>query len=44
MPERIKTVSVSGGYLQSKRGYPLNQHIHQAVQGFFNSIVQPENQ
>ncbi|MGR5211247.1 LysR family transcriptional regulator [Vibrio rotiferianus] len=44
MPERIKTVSVSGGYLQSKRGYPLNQHIHQAVQNFFNSIVQPANQ
>lgn len=43
MPERIKTIGVSGGYLQSKRGYPLNQCLHQAVQNFFNSIVQPEH-
>ena len=41
MPERFRTVSVSGGYLQSKRGYPLNQCLHQAMQNFFNSIVQP---
>lgn len=43
MPERFRTVSVSGGYLQSKRGYPLNQCLHQAMQDFFNSIVQPES-
>ncbi|MGR5145945.1 LysR family transcriptional regulator [Photobacterium alginatilyticum] len=43
MPEELKTISISGGYLQSKRGYPLNQHLHQAVQNFFNSIVQPDN-
>lgn len=43
MPERFKTVSVSGGYLQSKRGYPLNQCLHQAMQDFFNSIVQPDS-
>lgn len=42
MPERLKTISVSGGYLQSKRGYPLNQHLHQAVQNFFSSIEQPK--
>lgn len=41
MPERLKNISVSGGYLQSRRGYPLNQCIHQAVQDFFNAIVQP---
>lgn len=42
MPERLKVISVSGGYLQSKRGYPLNQYLHQAMQSFFNSIVQPD--
>ncbi|KOO15422.1 transcriptional regulator [Vibrio xuii] len=41
MPERLKNISVSGGYLQSRRGYPLNQCVHQAVQDFFNTIVQP---
>ncbi len=44
MPERFKTVSVSGGYLQSKRGYPLTQCLHQAMQNFFNSLVQPPTQ
>ncbi|MDC5721782.1 LysR family transcriptional regulator [Vibrio europaeus] len=43
IPERLKNISVSGGYLQSRRGYPLNQYLHQAVQDFFNSIVQPHN-
>lgn len=43
IPEHLRSISVSGGYLQSKRGYPLNQHLHQAVQSFFNSIVQPDN-
>ncbi|WP_434567799.1 LysR family transcriptional regulator [Vibrio chagasii] len=43
MPDHLRTISVSGGYLQLKRGYPLNQHLHQAVQSFFNSIVQPDN-
>ncbi|WP_108945833.1 LysR family transcriptional regulator [Shewanella halifaxensis] len=42
IPERLKNISISGGYLQSKRGYPLNQHLHQAMQSFFNSIVQPD--
>ncbi|WP_394131389.1 LysR family transcriptional regulator [Shewanella maritima] len=42
MPVELKRVSVSGGYLQSKRGYPLNQQIHQTVQSFFNSIIQPD--
>ncbi len=43
IPEHLRRISVSGGYLQSKRGYPLNQCLHQAVQDFFNSIVQPDN-
>ncbi|WP_295894095.1 LysR family transcriptional regulator [uncultured Vibrio sp.] len=44
LPERLKEISVSGGYLQSKRGYPLNQYLHQTIQSFFNSIVQPGNE
>ncbi len=42
MPEELTKIGISGGYLQSKRGYPLNQHLHQTVQSFFNSIVQPD--
>ncbi|PSU30501.1 LysR family transcriptional regulator [Photobacterium lutimaris] len=41
MPAHLKTFSVSGGYLQSKRGYPLNQHLHQTMQTFFDTVVQP---
>lgn len=41
MPREYQDVSVAGGYLQSKRGYPLNQFLHQTVQTFFNKIVQP---
>ncbi|MDV5169618.1 LysR family transcriptional regulator [Photobacterium rosenbergii] len=41
MPEKLKIFSISGCYLQSKRGYPLNQFIHQTMQTFFDSVVQP---
>ncbi|QLE87411.1 LysR family transcriptional regulator [Shewanella sp. Scap07] len=44
MPERLKALSISGGYLQSRRGYPLNQLLHQTIQDFFNAITQPVQQ
>lgn len=42
MPPHLTTFSVSGSYLQSKRGYPLNQHLHQTMQSFFDNVVQPD--
>ncbi|WP_394202642.1 LysR family transcriptional regulator [Shewanella waksmanii] len=42
LPKELQEVSVVGGYLQSKRGYPLNQYLHQIVQSFFNGIIQPK--
>lgn len=41
LPPQMKTVQIVGGYLQSKRGYPLNQHLHQAIQSYFDSVTQP---
>ncbi len=41
IPRELRKFSVSGCYLQSKRGYPMNQFLHQTLQSFFNSIVQP---
>ncbi|WP_394150685.1 LysR family transcriptional regulator [Vibrio maritimus] len=41
IPRDLRKFSVSGSYLQSKRGYPINQFLHQTLQNFFNSIVQP---
>lgn len=41
LPRELRKFSVSGCYLQSKRGYPINQFLHQTLQSFFNSIVQP---
>ncbi|RJG47537.1 LysR family transcriptional regulator [Motilimonas pumila] len=38
---RYRKVSVSGGYLQAKRDDPLNQYLHQVIQGYFNSVNQP---
>lgn len=43
LPTHLQKVSVMGGYLQAKRGYPLNQYLHQTVQNFFNCINQPIN-
>ncbi|MFO6425406.1 LysR family transcriptional regulator [Motilimonas sp. KMU-193] len=41
MPKEMTSVSISGGYLQAKRGFPLNQYIHQVMQTFFDSVEQP---
>ncbi|RKF13650.1 LysR family transcriptional regulator [Alginatibacterium sediminis] len=37
-PKDKRQVQVNGGYLQSKRGNPLNQLIHQALQNYFDSV------
>jgi len=42
IPKELRSVSVVGGYLQLKRGYPLNQFLHQTVQSFFNEVIQPD--
>ncbi|WP_338165060.1 LysR family transcriptional regulator [Vibrio sp. 10N] len=42
MPKELRSVSVVGGYLQAKRGYPLNQYLHQTIQSFFNKVLQPD--
>ena len=42
LPSRIQEVSVMGGYLQAKRGFPLSQFLHQTIQSFFNGIFQPD--
>lgn len=42
MPAHLTEFSISGSYLQSKRGYPLSQHLHQTMQNFFDSVVQPD--
>ncbi|WP_239670958.1 LysR substrate-binding domain-containing protein [Vibrio variabilis] len=42
MPKELRSVSVVGGYLQAKRGYPLNQYLHQTMQSFFNDVLQPD--
>jgi DNA-binding transcriptional LysR family regulator len=41
VPRDLRRFSISGSYLQSKRGHPVNQYLHQTLQDFFNSIVQP---
>nr|WP_087016400.1 LysR family transcriptional regulator [Thaumasiovibrio subtropicus] len=42
IPSQYTSFSISGCYLQSKRGYPLNQLLHQSIQTFFDSVEQPE--
>ncbi|WP_244916302.1 LysR family transcriptional regulator [Photobacterium lutimaris] len=42
MPKELRQIHINGGYLQSKRGFPLNQLIHQTMQSFFDSVIQPE--
>lgn len=41
-PQNMRQIGVDGGYLQSKRGFPLNQLLHQTMQSFFDSVIQPE--
>ncbi|MBY5920263.1 LysR family transcriptional regulator [Ferrimonas balearica] len=42
LPNEMRKVQVNGGYLQTKRDYPLNQLIHETIQRYFDDVVQPE--
>ncbi|WP_394129066.1 LysR family transcriptional regulator [Shewanella maritima] len=42
LPKELRSLQVNGGYLQTKRGFPLNQLLHQTVQTFFDGVIQPE--
>ncbi|WP_394128688.1 hypothetical protein [Vibrio hepatarius] len=42
LPKEMRQIGVEGGYLQSKRGFPLHQLLHQTMQDYFDSIVQPD--
>ncbi|WP_394128160.1 LysR family transcriptional regulator [Vibrio hepatarius] len=38
LPIELRSSEVCGGYLQSKRGYPLNMALQQAIQEYFQTI------
>ncbi|PME27435.1 transcriptional regulator [Vibrio sp. 10N.286.55.E10] len=42
LPKEMRQLQINGGYLQSKRGFPLNQLIHQTLQHYFDKVIQPE--
>ncbi|WP_104029164.1 LysR family transcriptional regulator [Vibrio jasicida] len=42
LPKELRQIGIEGGYLQSKRGFPLHQLLHQTMQSFFDSVVQPD--
>lgn len=44
LPKELRQIVVDGGYLQSKRGFPLHQLLHQTMQHFFDNLAQPEVQ
>ncbi|MHA7229625.1 LysR family transcriptional regulator [Vibrio campbellii] len=39
LPAQMRKIKICGGYLQTKRGYPLNQHLHQVIQSYFDELV-----
>lgn len=43
IPKEMRQVGINGGYLQTKRGFPLYQLLHQTMQSYFDSVVQPEH-
>jgi DNA-binding transcriptional LysR family regulator len=43
VPDAAMKLNITGGYLQTRRGYPLNQFLHQTLQKFFDDIKQPQN-
>ncbi|MGR5095663.1 LysR family transcriptional regulator [Vibrio maritimus] len=43
IPKEMRQIGVEGGYLRSKRGFPLHQLLHQTMQSYFDSVVQPES-
>ncbi|WP_299805016.1 LysR family transcriptional regulator [uncultured Shewanella sp.] len=42
LPKELRQIQVDGGYLQSKRGFPLYQLLHQTMQDYFDSVIQPK--
>ncbi|WP_017220171.1 LysR family transcriptional regulator [Moritella dasanensis] len=40
LPDSVTKSDIIGGYLQTRRGYPLNQFLHQLLQQFFDEIKQ----
>jgi DNA-binding transcriptional LysR family regulator len=42
VPKEMRSIQINGGYLQSKRVFPLNQLLHQTIQNFFDKVIQPE--
>lgn len=42
LPKEVRSIQVNGGYLQTKRGFALNQLLHQTMQTFFDGLTQPE--
>jgi len=42
LPKEMRQLQINGGYLQSKRGFPLNQLLHQTLQHYFDTVIQPE--
>jgi len=42
IPKEMRQLKINGGYLQSKRGFPLNQLLHQTLQSFFDKVIQPD--
>ena len=43
VPKELREILIIGGYLQSKRGFPLNQLLHQTMQRFFDKVIQPKD-
>ncbi|WP_394131168.1 LysR family transcriptional regulator [Shewanella maritima] len=41
LPKEHRHIQINGGYLQSKRGFPLNQLLQQIMTSYFASISQP---
>lgn len=39
-PLQNESLSIIGAYPQTRRGYPLNQFLHQTMQAFFDNIFQ----
>lgn len=42
LPKQMRHIRICGGYLQTKRGYPLNQKLHQIIQSYFDRVTQPK--
>ncbi|KOO15421.1 transcriptional regulator [Vibrio xuii] len=43
LPNELRSSEVCGGYLQSKRGYPLNMALQQVIQEYFQTIPSYES-